>query len=123
MQMRFNVEMKTLGDRVKHYRELRGLSQKDLGVSVGLDQTVISKLERGLMQETTKVAEIAHELKIDAYWLATNKGKAEQVNSHTSEGELAAQVIDGIFSESERQRALKIVNSFAQPADGTNGTQ
>ena len=69
--------MKTLADRIKTNREKQGLTQIELAKLVGLDQTVISKLERGVMFETTKIAELANALKVDAYWLATGKGSPE----------------------------------------------
>lgn len=67
--------MKTLGQRIKSCREARGLTQGELGKSVGLDQTVISKLERGDMQETTKIVQLAQSLRVSAQWLATGKGQ------------------------------------------------
>lgn len=121
MQMRFNIEMKFLGERIKHYREKLGLTQGAIGKAVGLDQPTISKLERGEMHETTKIAQLAKILEVDCYWLATGEGSA--VVARTTEGALAAQVIDGIKSDYDRQHALKIVNTFSQPAEGTNDTK
>ena len=121
MQMRFNIEMETLGERIKHYRELLGYTQAALGKLVGLGQTDISKLEQGTMQETAKIGRLSKALKVDAYWLETGEGSPAPYVSCTAEGGLAARVIDGIKSDNDRQHALKIVNTFAQPADGTNG--
>lgn len=64
-------------ERIRASRIAVGLTQIALGDIVGLDQTVISKLERGTMHETTKIAELARALKVDAYWLATGNGTKE----------------------------------------------
>ncbi|HEY5993932.1 MAG TPA: S24 family peptidase [Gallionellaceae bacterium] len=61
----------TLGQRIRARRKELGLSQEKLGELAGLDQTVISKLERGDVQETARIAELAHALGCDALWLAT----------------------------------------------------
>lgn len=68
----------TLGLRIKQRRKALDLSQVKLGEMAGLDQTVISKLERGDVQETARVAELAHALQCDALWLATGRGRPER---------------------------------------------
>ncbi len=67
----------TLGQRIKLRRKALDFSQVKLGEMAGLDQTVISKLERGDVQETARIAELAHALQCDALWLATGKGRPE----------------------------------------------
>jgi len=67
----------TLGQRIKLRRKALDLSQVRLGEMAGLDQTVISKLERGDVQETARIAELAHALQCDALWLSTGRGKPE----------------------------------------------
>jgi SOS-response transcriptional repressor LexA len=71
----------TLGQRIKARRKDLGLSQGKLGELAGLDQTVISKLERGDVQETSRIAELASVLRCDALWLATGKTEAGNVAS------------------------------------------
>jgi SOS-response transcriptional repressor LexA len=84
MHLRFNARtMKTtLGQRIKERRKALELSQERLGALAGLDQTVISKLERGDVQETAKIAELAHALDCDALWLATGKGAPDIKNKN-----------------------------------------
>ena len=115
--------MKTLGERIAHYRKLCKLTQAALGATVGLDQTVISKLEKGDMHETSKVARIARALKVDAYWLDTGEGEPTPFYAQTAEGRLAAMSVDGMHSRQERQRAVKIIDTIAEPAEGTNGNK
>ena len=78
----------TLGQRIKARRKELGLSQEKLGELAGLDQTVISKLERGDVQETSRIAELAHALSCDALWLAT--GKEERARRHAGDAPHAA---------------------------------
>jgi SOS-response transcriptional repressor LexA len=78
--------MKTsLGQRIKARRKALGLSQERLGELAGVDQTVISKLERGDVQETSRIAGLANVLQCDALWLATGKETA----AHPARGNVA----------------------------------
>jgi len=63
----------TLGQRIKARRKELGLSQGRLGELAGLDQTVISKLERGDVQETARIAQLADALQCDALWLSSGR--------------------------------------------------
>lgn len=60
--------------RLRQAREEAGLNQEQLAERVGITQGQISKLELGIREESTKTAEIAHELGVNAYWLATGNG-------------------------------------------------
>lgn len=40
--------LKTLGVRVKHYRNLKGISQETLAFKIGVDRTYIGAIEQGL---------------------------------------------------------------------------
>lgn len=71
----------TLGQRIKARRKALGLSQASLGELAGLDQTVISKLERGDVQETSRIAALANVLQCDALWLATGKESGGNVTN------------------------------------------
>lgn len=59
-----------LGDRVKRVREERHLTQEQLAVKIGIRQSHIGNVEKNT-RGTTMVAEIAHALGVDAYWLKT----------------------------------------------------
>lgn len=80
MHLRFNQDMSSLGQRIKDHRKKAKLSQGSLGGKVGLDQTVISKLERGEIHETTKIGGLAKALNVDAYWLETGIGNPNPNN-------------------------------------------
>jgi DNA-binding XRE family transcriptional regulator len=64
--------MKTLGERLKALRELRRLSQLELGDKIGVAQTAISAVEIG--GATRLVVRLAQVLECDPVWLETGKG-------------------------------------------------
>lgn len=71
-------EVATLGTRLKYARELRKLSQGELAERSGVDQGLISKLERkrrgGLDADT--VVRLARGLGVPVGWLLASEGDA-----------------------------------------------
>lgn len=63
-----------IGQRLKEERSLKGLSQQALADAVGIKQSAISQLEKGVSQKTSYVAAIAAKLGVSALWLETGKG-------------------------------------------------
>lgn len=45
-------DMKLMGDRIRVYRAMRGLKQKDIAIALGLDQTTVSAWENGKAEPT-----------------------------------------------------------------------
>lgn len=66
----------TFAKRVKGRRKALELNQEQLAEASTMSQSDISKIERGDMQTTTKMAHLARALKCDSYWLATGEGPA-----------------------------------------------
>lgn len=68
--------MEQLRDRIKAERKRLKLTQGQLAelVDKSMGQSFISNLETGLREETPYIAELAHVLGVDAYWLKTGKG-------------------------------------------------
>lgn len=91
--------MDTLRERLISAREESGLSQTELGKKIGAGQSLISNLENGENQSSTKIPEIAHELGVDAYWLATGKGNRKGLQL-TAEDKL---ILDA-FHQFDRER-------------------
>lgn len=67
--------MKTLQDRLVWARDRAGKTQQDVADFIGVKQASYSELETGKTQRSKYVAEIAHFLGVNAYWLATGKGR------------------------------------------------
>lgn len=67
----FAMELK---DRIKAARAHANLTQGQLALKVGMDQTSISNLERGKSQGTSFIAQIASACGVSALWLADGSG-------------------------------------------------
>lgn len=63
-----------LKDRIKAARAAAKLSQVQTAEKSGVDQTTISKLERGKHAGSGHIVKIARALGVDAHWLATGEG-------------------------------------------------
>ena len=80
---------KAFGGRIKYYREMINMTQKELGLAVGYrDKTnpssSISKIERGEMEITqTKIAEIAKVLGIKPSDLFPTSGNSPTVDFYS----------------------------------------
>lgn len=78
MQERLNAGMprspSTFGARLKVARTKRELSQGALAIAAGLKQPDISKMELGLIQQTTGMARLASALNVPALWLELGDG-------------------------------------------------
>lgn len=70
---------KDVGMRVRHVRELRGLTQVQLAKKAGVSQAAISELETGENRSPwgTNLVKIAQVLKVSPEWLASGKGQMD----------------------------------------------
>ncbi|WP_323018566.1 helix-turn-helix domain-containing protein [Castellaniella sp.] len=73
--------MKTFGERLRHTRIRRGLSQAQLAHACGLSQSAISSYENGSRQSPKKLLNLAQALSVDIYWLSRGEGTAESASS------------------------------------------
>ena len=69
--------MNTLGERLRHARKLRGLTQQQLASRSKVKQGTISQIERGDQQQTSYGISLAIALDILPEWLATGDGPME----------------------------------------------
>lgn len=69
------MDTDTLGDRLKKARKRARISQEELANKCNVSQGVISKIERGDQDRSTKTNEFAKILMCDPYWLATGEGE------------------------------------------------
>lgn len=72
-----HLAMETVGSRVRKQREAQGLSRPELSKRTGIGYSTIAELERGGMQTSTKLREIAEALNVNLLWLETGKGPIE----------------------------------------------
>lgn len=78
--------MKTIGDRLKHARETRGLKQVDLAKLAGVSQSTIGNVESGIRERPRSLIEIAKALDVNVDWLLTGRGDM----GHRADGEAIA---------------------------------
>ena len=52
----------TMGERIRYYRKLKGLTQNDVAIEVGLKPAAISKYEKNLREPKPKVLRIMADL-------------------------------------------------------------
>lgn len=66
--------LETVGSRLKKARKYAGLTQVELAKKSGSKQGVISDLESGRNESSTKLVEMAEAMGVSAKWLATGEG-------------------------------------------------
>ncbi len=66
----------TLAQRLKSARQNAGLTQNELGKTVGISQAAIQKIETGRALTSTKLIEIAKALNVSPEWLSTGDEKS-----------------------------------------------
>jgi transcriptional regulator with XRE-family HTH domain len=63
-----------IGERIKYWRNKRGLSRKQLGAACGAAASTIGDLENQLQHSSTKTAQLAAALQINPHYLETGDG-------------------------------------------------
>lgn len=109
--------MTTFKDRLIEARTEAKLTQKELGERVGVTQSTIGNLEAGTRNGTTKIAEIAFAVGVDALWLATGEGEKKR-RSYSADPKIAAaiQMLEQM-PERDKDQAIKVIATFAEPPD------
>jgi SOS-response transcriptional repressor LexA len=74
------ADLGTLAERARFARKRLELTQQQLASEAGLQQSDISKIERGQIQRTTAVPALAKALRCNPYWLDTGDGDPEWDN-------------------------------------------
>jgi len=73
--------VKTLAERLKHARDLRGLTQAELASRAGVKQTTIGNAEAGTRKQLQSLVAIARALDVDPDWLFDGNGPAPVVEA------------------------------------------
>ena len=73
-----NLEkFKTVGARVRYWREQRGIKRSELAKAVGMSYSMLADLENDRAKGATKLHLIAAHLRLNPYYLETDKGEPE----------------------------------------------
>lgn len=109
----------TLGDRLKHARQLRGLSQAELAIKVGCSQGAIGNIERNLRDGRGEtLIQIAEALRVRYRWLKDNDAPMEEAMA-------AQERVDGYGAATARQVPLlgqARAATWGQAGDGGAGS-
>lgn len=72
-----------IAGRIRHMRELRGMSQQQLADAIGIKQASVAQLEGGRSKSpsASNLLKIAHALDANPVWLMTGKGGPEAMDS------------------------------------------
>lgn len=73
--------MKNFSERVLHRRLELGLTQTQVAKIAGLKQSDVSKIERGLISQTTKMLGLAKALRCRPEWLDSGNGLVDAVEA------------------------------------------
>lgn len=123
-----DTHLMELKDRIKRARAHANLTQAELAVKVGMDQTSISNLERGKSQGSNFIAQIASVCGVSAIWLAQEKGPmthsgyqadleriADEVEKEIGLKAIAGQDIKNHQAAKSAERLAKSLAAIASP--------
>lgn len=98
--------LQTIGERIKHLREVRGLTQQDLAALTGLQRGNISHYERNKVKPSAEaIVQLATFFNVSSDWLLTGR---EQIKGENGDLRVAERL-----RQLRRQRGLT-VEEFAQ---------
>ena len=101
-----------IGERIKQLREARELSQKELAMSINMDQSQYSKIEKGKTDPTTSTLEkISKALGINVAKLFTSNNPLEEVDSINKSTMEKVQLLEQL-EEDEKQSVFKIIDGL-----------
>lgn len=101
--------METLGTRLQHTLNLKGLTQEDVANAVGVSQTAISDIAIGKTKRPRNILELANVLGVSAEWLMTGKGEAPDFEAE----------VDSVEEENEPfYTRLEVLDVYASAGNG-----
>lgn len=105
--------MPEFGDRVRHLREARGLTQAELGRQCGMTQTAIANIENGHRSGSRNTAKLAAALGCDPYYLETGERRGGPVL--TDDALRIAHLFNSLPVD-EKHRLMRIIEAAVGPA-------
>ncbi|MEW8547955.1 MAG: helix-turn-helix transcriptional regulator [Candidatus Thiodiazotropha sp.] len=106
-----------VGERIKAARNAKGITQRDLGLLVGLDQAFISRIENGLSTPTAnQLLNIAKSLDISVDYLFPKHNATVDLSIDSIELALLYQRLQ----PSQRNSIKQLITTMLNPVDTTN---
>jgi len=86
--------MDTIGERIKYFRESSGMTAKEFGARIGIGNSSVSKIEKGVNGTTDQtIKSICREFHVREGWLRTGEGEMYEQDTPASS-------VDRILKES-----------------------
>jgi transcriptional regulator with XRE-family HTH domain len=77
-EWRLHMDLTSIGSRIKYARELKGITQEEMGAQLGVDRSHVSKWETlGVIPRGQTRLKIAECLNVSNEWLRTGEGTPE----------------------------------------------
>jgi transcriptional regulator with XRE-family HTH domain len=103
----------TLGEIIRHQRELSEMSMRQFADMVGISNPYMSQIERGLREPSEKVlAAIARNLDLSAEALYEQAGIRDEPEAEEDTGVRTAIQADPRLSARQRQALLEVYDAF-----------
>jgi transcriptional regulator with XRE-family HTH domain len=98
-----------IGDRIKQFRTNKGLSQKEIAISIGIDQAQYSRIESNKVEPTiSSIEKIAEALEVDVVELFS-KEKITDINSYDKNIVERLQLLDQL-EDKEKKSIFTIID-------------
>ena len=111
--------MKTIAERLKHARGLKGWTQAQLAAAAGVSQSAIGNIEAGVRNSRGSLPEIAEALGISRKWLADGIGEMKETERRhapasnlTPEAQSLAMLFDELTDRRDRTRAYNVASEY-----------
>lgn len=102
------VDLKTIGDRIKEARTLLGLSMDKFAAPLGISRVSISKIESGENNPSKQtILAICREFSINEEWLRSGQGDMKAVLSRE---EAIADIMNKILAEEPKLFRMTLIN-------------
>ncbi|MEQ8905143.1 helix-turn-helix transcriptional regulator [Ekhidna sp.] len=101
-----------IGERIKKLREARGMTQKEVALSLKMDQSQYSKIEKGKTDPTTTTLDkIAKAIGVEIADFFISNDPLEDVNSIDKSTLQKLQILEQL-DEDEKQSIFKIIDGL-----------
>ena len=108
--------MSTIGNRLKHARTVRGISQAALAQEIGSSRGVITNIERNIVTDPQSIVikAICNTLQIHETWLMHGTGPIDNYSAPRNSNDVLREIHKQLLlmSENEQLFILDIVNSY-----------
>lgn len=99
------------GRRMFDARTRAGLTQSFVAQKIGVTQGTLAELEKKA-EGSSNTVQLARLYSVSAWWLATGEGSMDEASNLSSEAQHAAELIDELPTQKDRETALAMLIYF-----------